>query len=353
MNHARARWRSCIEAAWRGQRLCLLALLPLAALYGALWRIRRWAYDRAWLPSAHPGGKVVVVGNVVAGGAGKTPVTLAVVEHLRRKGYSVGLISRGYGRRGIQVEEVTATSDARQVGDEPLLLHRRTGLPVFVGADRLAAAQALRQKYPQTEVIVSDDGLQHLRLRRDLEICVFDAGGLGNGRLLPAGPLREPWPRPTSDVPMLIVGPPGLNLPPLEQSVPVHRRLSDTAVNAEGQRRPLAALRTQPLVAVAGIAHPERFFEALRAQGLTLAECHAFPDHYDFDSNLAPFFAGKEIICTEKDAVKLWCWRPEAWAVALEVELPEAFFAAIDRALATAPQRAQSHYDRAHGSPPT
>ena len=170
-------------------------LLPVSWIYGALWQLRGLAYRLDWLHSAHPGIPVMVVGNVVAGGAGKTPTTIALVQHLGRLGLQVGVVSRGHGRSSQGMCEVTDSSAAGIAGDEPLLIRRRTGVPVWVGASRLEAARALLQAHPDVRVLVCDDGLQHLALQRDLEICVMDERGPGNGWLLPAGPLREPWPR--------------------------------------------------------------------------------------------------------------------------------------------------------------
>lgn len=306
-------------------------LLPLAWLYGALLGLRRLAFARGWLASGHPGLPVVVVGNVVAGGAGKTPTTLALVQHLRERGLQVGVVSRGYGRQDGGVREVRPDSLAHEVGDEPLLIAQRSGVPVWVGDSRLQAARALRQAHPEVQLLVCDDGLQHLALQRDLEICVMDERGAGNGWLLPAGPLREPWPR----VVDLLLYTDGRTLPAASaETLSTHtfsaqRSLAAEAINGHGERRALAHWVGQPVNAVAGLARPEVFFDMLRAQGLTLAHTEALPDHADF-AHWRPPTTGHPLLCTEKDAVKLWRHHPQAWAVPLRLAPEAGFLAAID-----------------------
>ena len=307
-------------------------LLPLAWLYGAVVGLRRLAFARGWLASGHPGVPVVVVGNVVAGGAGKTPTTLALVQHLRARGLQVGVVSRGYGRQDGGVREVQPDSLAHEVGDEPLLIAQRSGVPVWVGASRLQAAQALRQAHPEVQVLVCDDGLQHLALQRDLEICVMDERGAGNGWLLPAGPLREPWPRAVD----LLLYTDGRTLPAAgtetfsAHTFSARRTLAAEAVNGHGERRALAQWAGQPVDAVAGLARPEAFFDMLRAQGgVQLAHTEALPDHADF-AHWRPPTTGHPLLCTEKDAVKLWRQHPQAWAVPLRLAPEAGFLAAID-----------------------
>ena len=306
-------------------------LLPLAWLYGALLGLRRLAFARGWLASGHPGLPVVVVGNVVAGGAGKTPTTLALVQHLRTRGLNVGVVSRGYGRQDGGVREVQPDSLAHEVGDEPLLIAQRSGVPVWVGASRLQAARALRQAHPEVQVLVCDDGLQHLALQRDLEICVMDERGAGNGWLLPAGPLREPWPRAVD----LLLYTDGRTLPAAgtetfsAHTFSARRTLAAEAVNGHGERRALAQWAGQPVDAVAGLARPEAFFDMLRAQGVQLAHTEALPDHADF-AHWRPPTTGHPLLCTEKDAVKLWRQHPQAWAVPLRLAPEAGFLAAID-----------------------
>ena len=169
---------------------CLL--WPLAQCYGVLVRLRRGLYRRGVLRSERFRVPVVVVGNVIAGGAGKTPLVIALVRHLQAQRVAVGVVSRGYGRTASDCMEVTPTASPSQTGDEPALIHRLTGAPVFVARQRTQALRALLAAHPETTVVICDDGLQHYALQRDLEIAAFDDRGTGNGWLLPAGPLREP-----------------------------------------------------------------------------------------------------------------------------------------------------------------
>ena len=321
---------SRLQQAWLHRGWLAWLLWPISLLMGLIVALRRQAFATGLLRSAHPGVPVIVVGNVVAGGAGKTPTVIAVVHHLQARGWRPGVVSRGYGRDGNECREVAPDSPARLSGDEPLLVRRATGAPVFVAARRLDAAQALRQAYPDTDVIVCDDGLQHLALRRDIEICVFDERGAGNGFLLPAGPLREPWPRPVDLVLNTAVQTEARAQIP---GFTAARALAADAVRADGRRRPLADLRTHRLLAVAGIARPQAFFQMLRASGLVLAATEALPDHYDFNSWNRPSDDGIEVICTEKDALKLWVAHPEVWAVPLTLTPEPAFFQALDARL--------------------
>lgn len=314
-----------LPRAWTGRGPLARALLPLAWLYGALLRLRQTAYRCGWRASGHPGAFVIVVGNVVAGGAGKTPTTIAIVEHLRGLGLRVGVVSRGHGRRDRQIRPVQADSTAAEVGDEPLLIQRRTGVPVWVGAARLPTARQLLQHHPQVQVLVCDDGLQHLALQRDLEICLMDDRGIGNGWLLPAGPLREPWPRPVD----LLLHTQGQAM---RGGFAARRVLSSQAINGLGQTCSMQALVGMPVDAVAGLARPEAFFLMLREQGLTLADTHALPDHHDF-AGWRPPSSGRPLLCTEKDAVKLWTHQPQAWAIPLVLHPEPAFWQALDERL--------------------
>lgn len=305
-------------------------LLPVAVLYRLVTLLHRAWY--AW-----GGGTVgrapvplIVVGNVVAGGVGKTPVVMAMVEHLTRRGLAVGIVSRGHGRSRDQVQLVTAQDRAEDVGDEPLLLSRRCAVPVAVARRRMDAVRALLQAHPQTQVIVSDDGLQHHAMWHDMALCVFDDRGLGNGWPLPAGPLREAWPRtpwPGSVQLVLHTG----NAPMGGfRSV---RQLANEACNARGQTRPLSSWTEQPISALAGIAHPDRFFAMLTQHGLTLRARHALSDHasaHELEAALQQIPAGEPVLCTEKDAVKLWPTHPDVWAVPLRTTLPDALLNQID-----------------------
>jgi tetraacyldisaccharide 4'-kinase len=311
----RARVEHLLRRTWQQRGVLACLLLPLSLLLRALVSVRRLAFQRGWLRTHTLPVPVIVVGNVIAGGAGKTPMTLWLVEQARRRGWRPGIISRGHGRSGDGVVHVAADSDPATVGDEPLLVHRRTGAPVCVSRNRHAAGQALIARHPTVDLLISDDGLQHLALARDLEICVFDGRGIGNGWLLPAGPLREPWPR---AVDLCVQSGAETNQgTAVPRAYRLERRLADIAHPADGSSVTLSDLAATPLVAVAGIAQPERFFDDLRGRGLTLADTQAWPDHHAFDGWQAP--AGTVVVCTEKDAVKLWRHHPAVLAVPVEI----------------------------------
>ena len=321
------------------QRRCALAwaLWPVSLCYRGLVALRRALYRAGIFQSFHAGVPTIVVGNVIAGGAGKTPVVMALVQHLQAQGWRPGVISRGYGRSTRDNRIVLPDSPPQLVGDEPALIARSCQVPVAVAARRSEAARLLRTQYPHTNVIVCDDGLQHWALARDVEICVFNPQGIGNGFLLPAGPLREPWPRPAdAEVNMVLHAGP----PPQGGSAPrfaLQRQLANFALRADGSRVPLASLHATPLLALAAIARPEDFFALLQAQGLVLTETLALPDHFNFDSWQRPSNKGYTLICTEKDAVKLWPQHPDVLAVPLQLQLEAGFFAALDAQLPPVP----------------
>lgn len=325
MAEAARRPGHALTDAWLQRGWRAWSLWPLSLLYGMLVRLRKALYGMGWLRSERLPVPVLVVGNVVAGGAGKTPVVMAIVQHLQQLGIRVGVISRGYGRRSQACLEVLPGSVVEDVGDEPALIRRTTQAPVFVAARRVQAARALLARHPQTQVIVCDDGLQHLSLQRDLEIGVFDDRGVGNGFLLPAGLLREPWPRPL-DL-LLHTG-----QQPAFAGFRARRSLARHAVRADGSQVALAELGAgKPLLAVAAIAQPGAFFSMLRAQGLVLAETLALPDHDDFSGWAGNTDGACTVLCTEKDAVKLWPKEPGALAVPLEFEPEPAFWTAFDQ----------------------
>jgi tetraacyldisaccharide 4'-kinase len=314
-----------LQREWLRRGLLAWSLRPLALLFGALAAARRAAFRLGLLRSESVPVPVVVVGNVVAGGAGKTPVVIELVRHLQARGWHPGVISRGHGRRSRDCREVRPDGDAAETGDEPLLIARATGAPVFVARRRAAAARALLAAHPACRVIVSDDGLQHHALRRDVDICVFDDRGIGNGWLLPAGPLREPWPRRAD----LVLRPASLER---IAGFALRRRLAARARRQDGTEASLAELALRPMTALSAIARPEAFFAMLRDAGVPPARTVARPDH-DTLAQLPPEIASDELICTEKDAVKLWRLRPDAWAVPLLVEIDSGFWAAFDRLL--------------------
>ncbi|THU05261.1 tetraacyldisaccharide 4'-kinase [Lampropedia puyangensis] len=327
-------WLKQLEERW--QTPCAKAhvadvfLRPLSALYSYLSTQRRSAYLSGQRTRVRLQAPTVVVGNVVAGGAGKTPVTMALTLALQQRQLQVGIISRGYGRSNSQCLEVTTSSHAADVGDEPLLIKQATGAAVFVATSRAEAGQALLAAYPQTDLIVCDDGLQHWALERDFELCVFPHWGMGNGKLLPAGPLRETWPRPVDAILQTLHANSAAAALPMPEPPPPYwplsRSLAPSMRNGLQQQKPLqsASEHQGPIIAVAGIAKPNAFFSMLRQAGITPSTCVALPDHYAFEQlppaleKLAP---NTLVLCTEKDAVKLWTLLPQAWAVGLDVQL--------------------------------
>lgn len=282
----------------------------VAAVFGALAAARRGLFRLGLKRAERLPVPVIVVGNITVGGSGKTPLTLYLAQHLQERGWQPGIISRGYGGQADAPQPVTASSLPSEVGDEPLLLARRSGVPVWVGAQRAAVGRALLAAEPQVNVLLCDDGLQHYALARELEIAVFDGRGVGNGRVLPAGPLREPVSR-LRQVTALVsngelapsVAAASAQLP----SLPVFRMSLQAGefydLRQPSRRCPAAALHGQPLVALAGIGDPERFFSSLRELDLTFT-ARPFPDHHAY--TLADLQAppGAALLLTEKDAVK-------------------------------------------------
>jgi len=312
---------------WRPQPTPLMQLLrPLSWLYAWLAALARRRPETAPVP-------VVVVGNLIAGGAGKTPTVIALVQALQAAGWRPGVVSRGHGRRPRDMRDVRAVesnSDAGDVGDEPLLIRRRTGVPVWVGRERIAAARALCGAEPAVDVLVSDDGLQHHALARDVEVVVFDERGVGNGLLLPAGPLREPLPQRLDERRRVLYNAAAPSTP-LPGAVAGRRLtgalpLADWLAGRPQAAVALATLRGRPLLAVAGIAAPERFFSMLEAAGLTLRR-QPMADHHAYTT--LPWPADTpDVVTTEKDAVKLSLavmGRTRIWVVGLDFTLPSPF----------------------------
>jgi len=304
------------------------AMLPLSCLFGRIAAARRRAYldhpekiQRVPVP-------VIVVGNIFVGGTGKTPLTIWLVQALRDAGFHPGVISRGYGADNSVVKSVTVLSSPLDVGDEPLLIAQRAQCPLVVGRDRVAAATALLEAHPEVNVIVSDDGLQHYRLARDIEIVLFDNRGVGNGWLLPAGPLRETASRQrdftvvNGSLPAPGVSPDAFQMQLCADSA---EQLRDPA-----QRSPLSSFNgVAPILAAAGIGNPARFFTTLRDAGLQF-ERLALPDHHDFAENPFADSAAEIILITEKDAVK--CRQhetlkndPRIWVVPVTAQIDRAF----------------------------
>jgi tetraacyldisaccharide 4'-kinase len=223
-----------------------------------------------------------------------------IIQLLQEQGWKPAVISRGYGSSDQQVRAVEKNSHAQEVGDEPLLIEKRTGVPVFIGRDRAAAGLALLQAHPSVNIIISDDGLQHYALGRNIEIQLSDSRGNGNGWLLPAGPLREPATR-QSDFYVVNTMEESAGDAYVMQLVPVDaERLSDRS-----QRQSLRDFSfVQSVAAVAGIGHPERFFTTLRSHGINLTTTQALPDHFDYATNPFADIEASAILITEKDAVK-------------------------------------------------
>ncbi len=308
---------------WHERSAITYLLWPIEILYKLTLHIRQWAYAVGFFEQQRVHATVIVVGNVVAGGGGKTPLTLAIVQRMVAQGQTVGVVSRGYGRANSLLQIVNAQSLASDVGDEPLMIFQKCKVPVVVGAQRVAAVQHLLKHFPNVKVIVCDDGLQHLALQRDIEICVMDAMGLGNGRLLPAGPLREPWPRP---VDLLL----HTHQRTLAQGYESHRALQPYAITFSGKQVALADLKSGAVEVVSGIAKPEAFLAMLQQSQLQIIQASALPDHDNFET-WTPLHPELPLLCTEKDAVKLWARFPEALAIPLIFEPEEAFWHAFDR----------------------
>lgn len=340
----RARLEARLTAAWLARGPLACALWPVSLLYRGLVALRRQAYRLGVAKRVRLERPVLVVGNRIAGGAGKTPTVIALLAHLQAGGWRPGVVSRGHGRVVQGVIAVTPGTHPALSGDEPLLIRLRSGVPVVVGSDRTAAAQALLTAYPQVDLLVADDGLQHLRLDRDVEVVVFDARGAGNAWLLPAGPLREPLAPPSTAASTLVL----YNAPSPSTPLRGHcaRRglagavaLSDWWLGRPATPARLAALRGRPLWACAAIAQPQAFFSLLRAEGLTF-EALGLPDHAAFDRLPWPPDAA-DVIVTEKDAVKLPAERvardrpaTRVWVAPLDFVPEPAFLAALDAALA-------------------
>jgi tetraacyldisaccharide 4'-kinase len=289
-----------LAAVWQRRGVLACLLLPLALLFGVLSALRRLFFRRGWMVSSRLPVPVIVVGNVFVGGTGKTPLVLWLVAALRDAGFVPGVISRGYGGQHGLSGAVLADSLPQEVGDEPLLIARRGGCPVFVGRDRVAAGRALLAAHPSVTVLVSDDGLQHYRLQRAVEIVLFDERGGGNGWLLPAGPLRESMVR-RRDFTVLN----GARIPSGFPADTMRMTLAGSRAESLMSRTrsvPLASL-TGHILAAAGIGNPERFFRMLRDHGLVI-DTLALPDHHDFSDNPFARVNADVILITEKDAVK-------------------------------------------------
>jgi len=314
-----------LQGIWYGRRQPGVVLRVLAGLFGVAGAMRRGFYAAGLLARVRLPVPVIVVGNITVGGTGKTPLVIALVQALRARGRKPGVIGRGYGGSVQGVARVDAQSDPLVVGDEARLIFDATGVPVAVGRDRVAAGRALLAS-ETVDLLIADDGLQHHRLQRDIEICVIDGERrFGNGRLLPAGPLREPVSRldrvdfrvcnggeaQPGEIPMTLAG---------EQAV---------ALDDGARSQPLRAFAGQRVHAVAGIGNPQRFFAQLRVAGIDVIE-HPFGDHHAYVAKDLDFGDGLPILMTEKDAVKCRAFaRPSLWYVLARGVLPETWLDSV------------------------
>ena len=318
-----------LTRAWQRRGALACALWPVSLLFRALSGLRAQLFRAAILHSERLPVPVVVVGNIFIGGTGKTPLTIWLCGVLRDAGFKPGVISRGHGGSGAAPVEVNRASTPQDVGDEPLLIYARSGCPVVVGRSRAAAANTLLALHPEVDILVSDDGLQHYALQRDVEVVLFDGRGAGNGWLLPAGPLREPVSRRRD---FTVVNAPVLT-PELAAGVggmPFRMQLAGAHAEplAGGAPQPLAAFRGRRIVAAAGIGNPGRFFAMLRDAGLEAAQL-PLPHHHHFQDDPFARVDADIILITEKDAVK--CGQienlkndPRLWVVPVTAQLDAA-----------------------------
>jgi tetraacyldisaccharide 4'-kinase len=327
--------------AWmrRGWLACLLS--PIALVFGTLLLIRTQCYRFGWFSSRKLRVPVIVVGNIFVGGTGKTPFTIWLLQQLKQHGFRPGVISRGYGSDNQTPAVVLPESSARDVGDEPTLIAQQGGCPVVVGRNRYDAGTTLLTQFPDVDVILADDGLQHYALQRDVEIILFDARGVGNGWLLPAGPLREPIGR-ARDFTVLNLNPDDsapAGMPPEAFRMTLAGDRAVQLMNPD-QVKALhelgAGLR---IVAAAGIGNPERFFAMLRGYGLQFTAL-PLPDHFNFDVNPFANLKTDLILITDKDAVKCRQFNDIAsdariYVVGVQAEIEQALVHAVVKKLTT------------------
>lgn len=344
-----------LQRVWlsRGRVACLL--LPLAAGFALLARLRRFAYRWGCFRSERLPVPVIVVGNITVGGSGKTPLTLYLAQALAQAGWHPGIVSRGYSGRihatqpSKPVCEVLWDSSPALVGDEPLLLRRRTGVPVFVGADRVQAGRALLAAHPTCNVILCDDGLQHYRLARDVELAVFDQRGVMNGWPLPAGPLREPVSR-LRQLDAIVLNSCVTHSVAMPPAVPVFQMCLQGErfyrLDAPELDCAVAELRSLRLAAVVGIGAPERFFAHLRQLGLSFEE-YAFPDHHQFCAADLATIPADALLMTEKDAVKCAGLSPRpVWVLPVSAQIE-----ALDSAVSFIRHIEHCLLEKRHGCP--
>ncbi len=320
---------------WYGRPKPPLWLLPLSLLFGMGVALRRRLYATGWLASHRLPVPVLVVGNITAGGTGKTPLTIALVQALCQKGWRPGIVCRGYGAAGRAARPVRTGDDPAEAGDEAVLMAARSGLPVWVGRDRSAAGRALLQAHPEVNLLVSDDGLQHLALSRTMEIAVVDGERLfGNGALLPAGPLREPRARLDTVDAVVTNGPArhplSLRVPQFGMALRPTRWLS---LDGSDRTCDVDHFSGKTAHAVAGIGHPQRFFRLLETLGIAVM-AHPFPDHHPFRRDELAFEPAAPLLMTEKDVIKCRKFAlPESWMLPVEAALDPALVALVDQTL--------------------
>jgi tetraacyldisaccharide 4'-kinase len=301
-----------LEYFWYRIRPAHVLLIPLSLLFAAATALRRWLYRAGVLPNDPLPVPLIVVGNITVGGTGKTPCVLWLVERLVEQGYRPAIVTRGYGGSE-KLQEVRPDSLPASAGDEAILLARRSGVPVLAGRDRAQAARSALATHPDCDVLVSDDGLQHYRLSRAIEIAVVDGQRqFGNGWLLPAGPLREPVRRLTCVDAVLVNGDsplPAVRVPQflLKLTGEVFRNLLNPHVSTSA-----AGLGDRPVHAVAGIGNPQRFFSRLQRMGINF-RAHPFPDHFRFGPDDLAFARDDIVLMTEKDAVKCEAFARDTW----------------------------------------
>jgi tetraacyldisaccharide 4'-kinase len=312
-----------LERQWQGLTPASLALYPVSLLFRAVTALRRAGYTSGLLRVEHVRVPVIIVGNITVGGTGKTPLVLWLASLLQRHGMRPGIVSRGYGTTIRAAREVRPDSDAAHVGDEPLLLARRSGCPVFVGIDRVAAANALLAAHASCDVIVADDGLQHYRLARDVEIAVVDgARGLGNRMMLPAGPLREP-PSRLDTLDAVVVNGTQSGAWPRAYAMRLEARQFRNVLNPDFAVD-AAHFRGKRVLAIAGIGNPARFFTQLEALGIEF-EARPFPDHHAYTRGDLALAQADAIVMTEKDAVKCALFASAScWVLPVDAELDPA-----------------------------
>ncbi len=318
--------KNFIQNAWATKgAIFYLILVPLSWLFAGVTAFRRWAYRAGVLKSYALPVPVIVVGNINVGGSGKTPAVIWLANQLKQQGYKPAVISRGYGGNATQATSVTPASLTSIVGDEPVLIASRCGCPVWVGADRVDAATALLKAHPECNVIISDDGLQHYRLKRDFEIAIADNASLQTACLLPAGPLREaPWRLKTVDA-VVCNGEKAIeNAYQMQLVGEQFYNLNDKSLTASA-----ADFKHKKVTAIAGIGKPERFFEHLRQLGLSFASI-GFADHYVYSAQDLAHIDCDAIIMTEKDAVKCKSFScKNCWVLPVQASIDEALMPVI------------------------